>query len=141
MKTHLRSRFIFLTIFMVLSIGLVSAAGEGESGDDVIEVVLADSSWDSILVHNRIVAFILENGYGGYSVDFIPGDTVVLFNGVANGDIDATMESWHSNYPEAYQEQLDAGTIVNVGTNMPDGPQAWWVALIPASRSFSSKIQ
>lgn len=127
MRFYVRSGFIFLTIFMVLSIGLVSAGGEGESGEDVIDVVLADSSWDSILVHNRIVAFILENGYGGYSVDFIPGDTIVLFNGVASGDIDATMESWHSNYPEAYQEQLDAGTIVNVGTNMPDGPQAWWV--------------
>ena len=117
---------ITAVIFMA-TISAVFAGAPTEEQGDVVEVVLADASWDSILVHNRIVAFILENGYGGYSVDFIPGDTIPLFNGIASGDIDATMESWHSNYPEAYQEQIDAGTVVNVGTNMPDGPQGWWV--------------
>jgi glycine betaine/proline transport system substrate-binding protein len=126
-KSHLRIRFVLVFVMMVLSVGLVLAAGDGEASEDVTTVVLADASWDSILVHNRIVAFILENGYGGYSVDFIPGDTIPLFTGIASGDIDATMESWHSNYPEAYQEQIDAGTVVNVGKNMPDGPQGWWV--------------
>lgn len=122
---------VLVSLLLVLAGSFVWASGDTEggagSGEPVIDVVLADASWDSILVHNRIVAFILENGYGNYSVDFIPGDTIPLFNGVASGDIDATMESWHTNYPEAYQEQLDAGTIVNVGKNMPDGPQGWWV--------------
>lgn len=118
---------MFAAVLLAVSVGFVAAGGQREGSGDVTEVVLADASWDSILVHNRIVEFILEEGYGGYEVDFIPGDTIPLFNGVASGDIDATMESWHSNYPEAYQEQLDAGTIVNLGENMPDGPQGWWI--------------
>jgi glycine betaine/proline transport system substrate-binding protein len=118
---------LITAVILVTTISPAFAGSTPEAEGDVIDVVLADASWDSILVHNRIVAFILENGYGGYSVDFVPGDTIPLFNGIASGDIDATMESWHSNYPEAYQEQIDAGTVVNVGTNMPDGPQGWWI--------------
>ncbi len=122
-------RIITLTAILILAgTGMAFAGAQGESdGEEIIEVILADASWDSILVHNRIVEFILENGYGGYEVDFIPGDTIPLFNGIASGDIDATLESWHSNYPEAYEEQIAAGTVVNVGKNLPDGPQGWWV--------------
>lgn len=127
MKRWIGKSLVFCFVFAVIGVAFVSAEGKGESDEAVKEIVFADASWDSILVHNRIAAFILENGYGGYSVDFIPGDTIPLFNGVASGDIDATLESWHSNYLEAYQEQIDAGTVVNVGKNMPDGPQGWWI--------------
>jgi glycine betaine/proline transport system substrate-binding protein len=101
------------------------AEGQGEEG--VTKVILADTSWDSIIVHNRIVEFILEEGYGGYDVDFVPGDTIPLFNGVVSGDIDVTMESWHTNYPEAFKEAMDDGAIVDLGDNYPDGPQGWWI--------------
>lgn len=124
-KTHTVA--VLMVTILVLSASLVFAAGESEGAEDVQTVIMADASWDSILVHNRIVAFILENGYGGYEVDFVPGDTIPLFNGVASGDIDVMMESWHSNYPEAYEEQFAAGNVVNLGENMPDGPQGWWV--------------
>ncbi|MFW5776385.1 MAG: ABC transporter substrate-binding protein [Spirochaetota bacterium] len=124
---HLRIRFTLVFVLLALVAGFAAAEGQAEDGAEVREVVFADASWDSILVHNRIVAFILENGYGGYTTDFIPGDTIPLFNGLASGDIDVMMESWHSNYPEAYEEQIDAGTVVNLGENMPDGPQGWWV--------------
>lgn len=106
--------------------GVVFAGGQAEA-DDVTRIVMADASWDSILVHNRIVAFILENGYGGYEVDFIPGDTIPLFNGLAAGDIDINMESWHTNFPEAYEQEISRGRVVNVGKNLPDGPQGWWI--------------
>jgi glycine betaine/proline transport system substrate-binding protein len=106
--------------------GVVLAGGQAEA-DDVTKIVMADASWDSILVHNRIVAFILENGYGGYEVDYIPGDTIPLFNGLAAGDIDINMESWHSNFPEAYEQEMTRGRVVNVGKNLPDGPQGWWI--------------
>lgn len=124
---HLTGRIALVFILVALVAGFAAAEGQAEDGEAVREIVFADASWDSILVHNRIAAFILENGYGGYSADFIPGDTIPLFNGVASGDIDVMMESWHSNYPEAYEEQIDAGTVVNLGENMPDGPQGWWV--------------
>ncbi|MFA7565719.1 MAG: ABC transporter substrate-binding protein [Alkalispirochaeta sp.] len=125
-KNLMRSFVLVGTLFMLVA-GFAMAAGQGESGEDTTTVVFADASWDSILVHNRIVAFILENGYGGYKAESIPGDTIPLFNGLAKGDIDVNMESWHSNFPEAYAEEKEKGTFVNLGENLPDGPQGWWV--------------
>ncbi|MFW6313843.1 MAG: glycine betaine ABC transporter substrate-binding protein, partial [Spirochaetota bacterium] len=95
------NRIALVLMLFALVTGFAVAAGQTEGGEEVREIVFADASWDSILVPNRIVAFILENGYGGYSADFIPGDTIPLFNGLVPGDIDVMMESWHSNYPEA----------------------------------------
>jgi len=37
-------------------------------------IVFADMQYDTVRVHGRIAAFILENGYG-YQPDFIPCDT------------------------------------------------------------------
>ena len=127
MKTTFAKGIGLAAAILILLSGVAMAAGQGEASGETETVVFADASWDSILVHNRIAAFILENGYGGYEAEYIPGDTIPLFNGLASGDIDVYMESWHSNYLEAYNEQLDAGTIVNLGKNLPDGPQGWWV--------------
>ncbi len=125
MKKFQGNKFALVLILTTLIAGV--AVAEGEAEGDVTEVILADTSWDSVLVHNRIVEFILEEGYGGYEVDFVPGDTIPLFTGVVSGDIDATMESWHTNYPEAYEEAMAEGSIVDLGSNYPDGPQGWWV--------------
>lgn len=125
-NTLVKSIALAATILIVLS-GVAFAEGQGESGAEKQTVVFADGSWDSILVHNRIAGFILENGYGGYEAEYIPGDTIPLFNGLAAGDIDVYMESWHSNYLEAYNEKMEEGTIVNLGENLPDGPQGWWI--------------
>ena len=127
MKRSTRSCLLVLFAIAVVVLTPAVAYPAGEAEEDVTKVTMADASWDSILVHNRIVAFILENGYGGYSVDYIPGDTIPLFNGLAAGDIDVNMESWHSNFPEAYAAEKEAGRIVNIGKNLPDGPQGWYV--------------
>jgi len=120
-------KILFLTIILALLFaGTVFANGDAEGGD-VKKVVMADASWDSILVHNRIVAFIMENGYGGYEFDFMPGDTIPLFNGLVSGDIDVNMESWHENFIEIYQEAIDNGIIFNLGPNMPQAPQGWYM--------------
>ncbi|MFP4301238.1 MAG: glycine betaine ABC transporter substrate-binding protein, partial [Spirochaetaceae bacterium] len=117
---------LIVAMLLLLS-GVVMAGGQGETSGETQTVVFADGSWDSILVHNRIAAFILENGYGGYEAEYVPGDTIPLFNGLASGDIDVYMESWHSNYLEAYDEKMEEGSIVNLGENLPDGPQGWWI--------------
>lgn len=102
------------------------AGGTGETGEEVVTLTMGDISWDSVAIHNRIAAFILANGYGGYEFEFVPGDTIPTFQGVVSGSIDIMMESWHSNYLEAY-ESADQDAFVNVGSNMPDAPQGWWV--------------
>ncbi len=110
------------TIFIPLSL---TAEGQQDSG--VKTIVFGDVSWDSVQVHNRIMGFIIENGLDGYKADYIAGDTVPVINGVIQGDIDVDMESWHQNVPEIYKKGIDSGNMVNLGKNLPDGPQGWWV--------------
>lgn len=125
---HKRTSALLGLLIATMILTPIALFGGGQPEEDGVTLVtMADASWDSILVHNRIVAFILENGFGGYRVDFIPGDTIPLFNGLAAGDIDINMESWHTNFPEAYEREYNAGRIVNLGENLPDGPQGWWV--------------
>ena len=115
---------LILTIFMTLSFALTA---EGQQDKDVTTIIFGDVSWDSVQVHNRIMAFIIENGLDGYKADFISGDTLPIINGIVQGDVDVDMESWHSNCREAYDKGIASGDMIDLGKNMPDGPQGWWV--------------
>ena len=86
----------------------------------------ADGGWDSIQVHSRIVAFVLEHGYG-YQAEFIPGETITLLQGVLRGDLDIHMEVWIKSQQEAYDKAIATGNIVNLGTNFADTWQGWVV--------------
>jgi len=116
---------IIMLALMVFITGGLFASGKAESETQTI--VFGDLSWDSVQVHNRIMAFIIENGLTGYEADFIPGDTLPILTGLAQGDVDVDMESWHSNFPEVYKKTTESGDVVDLGQNMPDAPQGWWV--------------
>ena len=102
------------------------SAGKNESMEGTT-IIFGDISWDSIQVHNRIAAFIIENGYEGYKVDFMPGDTLPIVNGILQGDIDVNMESWHGNFLEVYEKGITSGILIDLGENMPDAPQGWYI--------------
>ncbi len=90
-------------------------------------IIFADLGWDSAQVHNRIAAFILENGYGYPKSDMVPGDTIPLFAGLDRGDVDVNMECWIPNQQEAYDKAIAAGHVVDLGINFPDSWQGWLV--------------
>ena len=117
-----------ITILMVLTFLVPFAvAANGQQEGDMQTIVFGDVSWDSVQVHNRIAAFIIENGMEGYKADFVPGDTLPIINGIVQGDIDVDMESWHSNFKDAYDKGIATGNLVDLGKNMPDAPQGWWI--------------
>ena len=118
-----------ITLFLMIATIFIplSLTAEGQQDSGVKTIVFGDVSWDSVQVHNRIMGFIIENGLDGYKADYIAGDTVPVINGVIQGDIDVDMESWHQNVPEIYKKGIDSGNMVNLGKNLPDGPQGWWV--------------
>lgn len=117
-------KILNIAVLMLLAAGAF-AAGTQEDGTKTI--VFADNNYESIQVHNRIAAFILENGYGGYHAEYVPGDTIPLINGLAAGDIDIYMESWHENFQDVYDEVTGSGQVVNLGPNMPPAPQGWYI--------------
>lgn len=113
-------KFIMFIVFVVLvfpPVGSYAAKGE---------LKIADLSWDSVQVHNRIAGFILEKGYG-YAVQYVPGNTIALFAGTERGDIDINMEVWVENQQEAVDKALAAGTVLDLGPNFPDSWQGWLV--------------
>jgi glycine betaine/proline transport system substrate-binding protein len=91
------------------------------------QIIFADLSWESAQVHNRIAAFILENGYGYPKSDYIPGDTIPLFLGLTRGDVHVNMELWTENQQEAYDEAIAAREVVDLGDNYWDNWQGWLV--------------
>jgi len=101
--------------------------GNGNGGEEPKPtLVFADLSWDSAQFHNRVAAFIIENGYG-YPVDYIAGGTIPIWLGLSEGDIDINMELWLENQQEAYDASIAAGTVIDLGDNFWDNWQGWLV--------------
>ncbi len=118
-------------LFMLLAVTVLLAAVSGCSDDpgedsDKGTVMFADLNWDSALLHTRIAQFIVEHGYG-YEVDGMPGDTIPLFQGLRRGDLDVSMEIWVDNQQEAYDQGIEAGDVIDLGTNFGDNEQGLYV--------------
>ncbi|MGI6037216.1 MAG: ABC transporter substrate-binding protein [Limnochordia bacterium] len=114
----MRKKWFIFTLLLLTFVGLGTASAQ--------RVVLADFSWESVQVHNRIAAFILEHGYG-YQVDFQFGESLPGLLGLRRGDIDIAMEIWEDNLREVYDEALAKGEVIELGQNFPDAPQGWYV--------------
>lgn len=89
-------------------------------------IVFAGLGYDSAQFHNAVAQFILEHGYG-CETEAVPGETIPLINGVAQGDIDVIMEIWTANPAQPWVEALEAGRVVPVGSNFPDATEGWFV--------------
>lgn len=131
----LRARFrkpglmliLVLTLVLALS-GCGGSSSDQEATDqDKPVLVLADASWDSIKVHNRIIGFIIEHGYGYPAPDYLFGDTLPLLQGLSKGDVDIYSEIWADNIQEAWEAALADGSVKDLGPNFPDAPQGWYV--------------
>ena len=89
-------------------------------------LIFHDLSWDSVQVHNRIVAFIAEHGYV-YQSEFIATETAPGWVGLRKGEININMESWTENIQKVYDEAIASGDVVDLGSNFPDSWQGWLV--------------
>jgi len=121
-----RKNYIFKVVVLVFGISFFLLPFSSYAIAASKKLVLADVGWDSVQVHNRIAGFILKHGYG-YEVEYMPGETIPLFAGLARGDIDINMEVWIANQKEAYDKAIKAGQVVDLGSNFPDSWQGWLV--------------
>ncbi|HHV76915.1 MAG TPA: ABC transporter substrate-binding protein [Syntrophothermus lipocalidus] len=120
--------FVLLALTVVFTVsGCDQNEKQSQTGPQTKpKIVFGDCSWDSIQVHNRIAAFICENGYG-YPVDFVFGETLPIFQGVLKGDVQIYMETWIDNIRDAYDKALASGQVVDLGSNFSDAPQGWYI--------------
>ncbi len=89
-------------------------------------IVFAGLDWQSNAFHTAVAQRIIEIGYG-CETDVLPGTTIPLLQGVAQGDIDVVMEVWKDNVTEVWNRGLRRGQVVELGTNFPDAEQGWFV--------------
>ena len=133
MSSPIRFRALLLTSFAIFALVLASCGDEDDNGDSGSlpgedydsEVVFADYGWDSAIVHNRIAAYVLENGYG-YETTSIPGETIPLFQGLVGGDVDISMEIW-AEQQEGWEPALEEGTLTDHGLSFGETVQGWYV--------------
>ena len=116
-------------VIVLLAVAL-STAGCGDDEKPVINLHVWEGS-DSHWLNNAIAEFIIENGYG-YPVETVVETTPVLQQALPRGEVDLNLEGWQQNIPDWYDEQIEKGTIVNLGTTFEGGPQFFiipkWVA-------------
>ena len=120
-------RKLFARILMVaigVSLVLLSFTGCTTQKETL---TFADYDWDSAQVHNRIAAFILDNGYG-YDIAYNFGSTAPMWAGLVDGSNDIAMEIWVENQQDAYDEGIGDGSVIDLGSNYPD---SWQGFLVP----------
>lgn len=109
---------LFLVLAVSLTFGLAEVGAK--------PIVFFDQSYDSALVHNRVAAFIAEHGFG-HEVDYLFADTVPGIEGLRRGDIDVALELWPTNLGPIWDDAIADGSLLDIGVNMPNGPQGWYV--------------
>ena len=78
-------RFLLSALMLMWSVSSASAC------DVDRPVVFAGLDWQSNAFHTAVAQFILEQGFE-CETDVVPGTTIPLLQGVAQGDVDVVME-------------------------------------------------
>ena len=89
-------------------------------------VVFAGLDWESASFHTEVARFIVEHGYQ-CETDAVPGSTIPMLQGVAQGDIDVAMEIWKDNVTDVWMRAMARGQVKELGVNFPDSEQGWYV--------------
>ena len=109
---------VTLGFFMAFSSGAAAAAPK--------KITFMDCQFDSQMVHNEIAKFIVENGFDGYSVEFVTGSPLLLWQAMLVGDIDVDIEEWPDNVG-TYDEDVARGDVIPLGILVPDSAQGIYV--------------
>lgn len=113
-------------VITVLALGFIGFINQGEAGSSKRPIIIADQQWDSGMMHARIVAFIIQHGYG-HLVELIPSNNMQISLALMLGKMDIMMESWHHSWIERYNEGIKAGSLVDLGQNFEKTEEGWYV--------------
>jgi glycine betaine/proline transport system substrate-binding protein len=104
---------IVLALILALLVGLIGGCGggggQGGGGGNDKSLTLGYIDWDEDVAVSNLAKILLEDDLG-YDVELQLVDVGPLFNGVADGDIDAFLDVWlpktHQTYWEQYQDRV-----------------------------------
>ncbi len=107
--------FIFAIILMVATTA-VFAEGQQEGSEEAQKTAnLVYVNWAEGVAYTHLAKVVLEDQMG-YEVDITAADVAPAYTAIAQGDMDAFMETWlpvlHKDYVEKYQEDIiDLGNV------------------------------
>lgn len=113
-----------LAIIAALLLMTIGAAGCAKKDEPVV-LKLADAGWDSIQLHNSIVAYILKHGYG-VPTEQVTGTTPITWKALVENDIQIYTEVWSENIA-SYKDDVAAGVVKEVSVNFDDNAQGLYV--------------
>ena len=93
-----------------------------EDSSDPIRIPL--HNWSSQLVGAEVVGGILEEA--GFSVEYVPSDSQVVYQSMCDGDIELVHEVWEGAFGVAFQEQVDKGCVLDWSTHNAVTREEWW---------------
>ncbi len=130
-----------IATLVVAGAALLALSLAGCSPSERESVVIGDLSWDSAYVNNRIAAFIMTHGYGYDNIEYIPGDTITILQGLRRGDVHVNMEIWVENQQEPFDEAVAEGSVLDLGNNFGDNWQGWLIPRYMIEGDASRGIQ
>ncbi len=108
------ARGFLLILATVMVFGLITwSCAQGDETETKPVIRLHDVQGESQWINNAIAKFIIEKGYG-YPVEAVVGDTASMELNLPSGVIDLNLEGWQQNIIAWHDDQLAAGTIVNL---------------------------
>jgi len=107
----------------VLSIALALPAQAVELGarDEPIKLVMLE--WTGAHISTHMAGQLLEKL--GYKIEYVTAGTYPQFQGLADGDLSATVETWSNNVSDIYPKLLAEKKIENLGSIGLDPREGW----------------
>ena len=93
-----------------------------EDSSEAIRIPL--HNWSSQLVGAEVVGGVLEEA--GFSVEYVPSDSQVVYQSMCDGDIELVHEVWEGAFGVAFQEQVDKGCVIDWSTHNAVTREEWW---------------
>jgi len=105
-------------VFTALTISLAAISlGASAADKPTIKIGFVDG-WDDSVATSNVAAQIIEKKFG-YPVQLVPVAAGIMWQGVARGDLDATLSAWlpitHADYYKKFKSD-----VVDVGANFKD---------------------
>ncbi|HDQ14969.1 MAG TPA: glycine betaine ABC transporter substrate-binding protein [Sediminispirochaeta sp.] len=112
-------KLLSIALILVLASTMAFAGGEQEGAEAQKTAKLVYVNWEEGVAYTHLAKVVLEDQMG-YEVEITAADVAPAYASVAQGDMDAYMESWlpvlHKNYIENFGDDLTDLGYVYEGT-------------------------
>jgi len=101
------------------------AAAPAAAGPDSTDPIkLPIHNWSSQIAGVYAIGAILEST--GNSVEYISADSTLVYTSMCEGDMDLVHEVWQGAFGVAFEEQVDAGCVIDAATHDAKTREEWW---------------